>query len=107
MKKSQVNYRQIYDDILAKKFPEKIPDFQPLLKKRKLSELDIISLNEKIFGNSRETARINQKHRSYGNSTIFEILDYQKKYNLNNSQTANHFKISRNTIAKWKKDFIL
>jgi DNA-binding transcriptional regulator YiaG len=45
----------------------------------------------------------NQKFRSYKIPDIQKILDYQNKYQLNNSQFANHFQLSRNTVAKWKK----
>ena len=48
-----------------------------------------------------------QKFKSYDRQTIFEILDYQKKYKLNNSQLARHFKLSRNTITKWKRIFLV
>ena len=40
-------------------------------------------------------------------TTILEILQYQKNNNLNNNQLADHFKLSRNTITKWKKIYII
>ncbi|WP_419867928.1 helix-turn-helix domain-containing protein [Chryseobacterium sp. CT-SW4] len=100
----QPNYKKIYTDIINKKYPEKLTTCKTLLLKNKLSFLDVIKLNQKIFGNN-ETLSGNQRHRSYDVKTIFEILDYQKKHNLNNSQLAIHFKLSRNTVAKWKKNF--
>ena len=96
------NYKRIYFDILSKKYPEKKEECNSLLKKQNLSGLDVIWLNKKIFG----TDKINQQHRSYSKSDILIILDYQQKHKLNNSQLANHFKISRNTITKWKKMFL-
>ncbi|HUH25918.1 MAG TPA: helix-turn-helix domain-containing protein [Flavobacterium sp.] len=48
---------------------------------------------------------MNQKYRSYDKATIIEILNYQKKNGLNNTQLANHFKLSRNTVAKWERLF--
>lgn len=74
-----------------------------ILRKQKLSAIDILELNKRIFG---ETGK-NQKYRSYSKSDILQVLDYQKKYSLNNTQLALHFRLSRNTIAKWKKQFVI
>ncbi|MDH0658616.1 helix-turn-helix domain-containing protein [Empedobacter sp. GD03865] len=98
------NYKRIYSDILTKKYPEKKEVCSQINKKENLSVLDIISLNEKIFGTNPSH---NQKLRSYFKSDIIKILDYQKKHNLNNSQLASHFNLSRNTVAKWKKKFLV
>lgn len=97
-------YKKIYSDILAKKFPDKINEFEALLSKDYLSVLDIIQLNQRIFG-SEEIFTENQRLRSYDDPSIFKILEYQRKYKLNNTQLSNHFKLSRNTIAKWKRRF--
>lgn len=108
MKNSKPDYKRIYSDILNEKFPEKSSEFGKLLDKKQLSALDIINLNKKIFGiPDKEISEENQKTRSYSKSDILQILDYQKKYNLNNSQLARHFSLSRNSITKWKKMFIL
>ncbi len=107
MKNNQPNYRRIYSDILNK-HPEKKAECLPLLKKENLSVLDIIELNKIIFGIvDKQKQAENQKHRSYSKSDILKILDYQKKNNLNNTQLANNFSLSRNTIAKWKKMFLI
>lgn len=106
MERSQPNYRLIYHDIISIKCPGKKEECNPILNKKEISILDVIKLNMIIFGiNDKETQIFNQKHRSYDESTILEILDYQAKNNLNNTQLANHFKLSRNTVAKWKKHF--
>ncbi|MBB4804834.1 hypothetical protein HNP38_000106 [Chryseobacterium defluvii] len=101
-KSKSPDYRVIYTDIINKKYPHKKELCSSILEKKQLSNLDIINLNTKIFGLQ---AKENQKLRSYNKSTILYILDYQRKYKLNNSQLAKHFKLSRNTIAKWKKYF--
>lgn len=99
-------YKKIYTDILNKKFPDKKEECKSLLEKEILSVLDIIKLNQKIFGSSNKSAEnFNQKHRSYQNADILKVLDYQTKNKLNNTQVANYFKISRNTIAKWKNSY--
>lgn len=106
-KRHQPNYKNIYRDIILEKFPQKKDISKSILKKEELSILDIIKLNELISENSdKETAHFNQTLRSYDQSCIFEILDYQKKNKLNNTQLARHFKLSRNTVTKWKKLFI-
>ncbi len=97
------NYKRIYSDILNKRYPEKKEVCNPIIEKANLSAFDVIMLNEKIFGTN---TSYNQKLRSYSKSDIIRFLDYQKKHNLNNSQLANHFKLSRNTVAKLKKMFL-
>lgn len=98
------DYKKIYSDLLSKKYPHKSEECSILLNKDDLSILDIINLNKKIFGNQDvEIAKENQKHRSYNKETILQILEYQNKNRLNNTQLANHFHLSRNTVAKWKK----
>lgn len=100
------NYRKIYSDILERDFPHKIEKCRILLQKKSLSVMDILELNQRIFGmENRETEKFNQRHRSYNEAAIRQILDYQTKNKLNNMQLALHFKISRNTVAKWKKIF--
>ncbi|RNA61070.1 helix-turn-helix domain-containing protein [Chryseobacterium nematophagum] len=107
MKKSKVDYQRIFMDILNRKFPHKIEECSRLLNKKSLSVLEVIELNKKIFGLEDEaTEAFNQSHRSYSRSSILQILDFQKKNKLNNSQTAIHFRTSRHTIAKWKKRYL-
>ena len=107
MQKMTINYNKIYGDIIAKKYPQKKEECLTLLQKETLSAIDIIELNKRIFKDNKETEHINQKYRSYNKSDILKILDYQKKHKFNNSQLALHFKLSRNSVAKWKKMFLL
>lgn len=105
MEKILPDYKRIYTDILNKKFPHKQGECQSLLQKTYLSGLDIIALNKKIFNQDNFSARHNQKHRSYSDSDIMEMLEYQKKHKFNDSQLARHFSLSRNSVMKWKKMF--
>lgn len=108
MKTNTPDYKRIFKDILKMKYPEKKEECNDLLSKKELSMLDIIKLNQTIFKlRDKENFTFNQKHRSYNKKTILEILDYQKKHHLNNSQTAIHFNLSRNTLTKWQKMFQL
>lgn len=101
------DYKQIYTDIIEEKFPEKIDDIKIMRKIERISSaIDIITLNNLIFGKSELLTECgNQKLRSYDHKSIVNILEYQKKNKLNNAETANHFKMSRNTISKWKRIF--
>ncbi|MFP3675252.1 hypothetical protein SB724_20775, partial [Bacillus sp. SIMBA_031] len=76
--------------------------------KKRLTTQDVILLNSFIFGTRKESdaSKSNQKFKSYDKETVQYILKYQKINNLNNVQTAIYFKISRNTLAKWKKNFL-
>ncbi|WP_126652110.1 helix-turn-helix domain-containing protein [Chryseobacterium aureum] len=98
------NYKKIYTDMVLAKYPNKIEVCGNILNKESMSILDVITLNRILFETDNEIA--NQKLRSYDKRTVMEILNYQKKNKLNNIQTAMHFKLSRNTITKWKKSFL-
>ncbi len=104
IKKEGPDFRLIYSDIIHKEKPENMAEYQELLTKKHLSVIDILELNKKIFGGSEKAS---QKYRSYNKSDILHILKYQKKNNLNNIQLAKHFKLSRNSVARWKKMFIV
>lgn len=99
------NYTRIYQDIIEKKYPEKKEKCLYLLEKKKLTTREIILMNTLIFGMERssDTLENNGRFRSYDQETVKYILKYQIRNNLNNTQTASYFKISRNTLAKWKK----
>ncbi|WP_114819806.1 helix-turn-helix domain-containing protein [Chryseobacterium sp. KLBC 52] len=101
------DYKQIYTDILEEKFPEKLRDAVIRLKLETLhSAYDILKFNQLIFGEAEyEVGLNNQKLRSYDRESILRILSYQKRNGLTNVQVSHHFKISRNTIAKWKSIF--
>ena len=98
------NYKKIYTDLLNRKYPEKKQLCVYILNKPEIEALDVIELNELIFSGKKSNASKNQSFRSYDEQTVLKILNYQKKNRLNNIQLANHFKLSRNTVARWKKE---
>lgn len=101
------NYKRIYLDLIQAKYPEKAKSCEKILNKNVLSGMDIIKIEKIIHGKQdNDTYALNQKYKAYTKSVIFEILDYQKKNKLNNTQLAKHFDLSRNTVAKWKKLFL-
>lgn len=109
LKKTKINYpnyRKIFSDIIDTKFPDKRQECENLLNKQELSFLDIIKLDQKIFGEGdKDVKRFNQREKAYDNLSKKEILEYQIRNKLNNIQLASCFHLSRNTITKWKKEF--
>ena len=71
------NYKNIYLDIISKKFPSKTDTYEKILSKKILSNYDVIVLNKELFPNADHQAQ-NQKLESYTKETILKILDYQK-----------------------------
>ncbi|AZA83293.1 transposase [Chryseobacterium lactis] len=96
------DYQKIYSDIINKKYPDKKDVCEYLLEKQHLSVLEVIELNQRIFGS---TKKCSQKYRSYTESDILQMLDYQRKNQLNNTELAQYFSLSRNSVTKWKRQF--
>lgn len=101
-----VNYKKLYSDMIAYMYPNRLKEFQFILKKEKVNSFDIIIMQNKMLPQiSKEQLEVNQRFRSYDEKTIKKILQFQKDNLLTNTQLASHFKLSRNTVAKWKKIF--
>ncbi|WP_394674440.1 helix-turn-helix domain-containing protein [uncultured Chryseobacterium sp.] len=101
------DYKKICMDMIAMKYPEKACECQTIFIKKVINIMDVIKLDRIISGvQNRTDSHFNQKLKSYDPKTFLEILEYQKKNGLNNSQLAQHFKLSRNTVTKWKKMFL-
>lgn len=97
------DYKRIFSDMLELKYSEKKPVCKAYLNKKNLTQLDVLKVSELIRGsNHYGTKSFNQKHKAYNPETIRKILKYQKEYELNDSEVARHFKMSRNTLYKWK-----
>ncbi|MDH2207096.1 MULTISPECIES: helix-turn-helix domain-containing protein [Empedobacter] len=104
---NSINYKALYTDIINDLYPDELSLYQDILNKEQLSFFDISKLNRLIFlDKNRNNSKVNQKFKSYQEKDILFILDYQKINKLNNTQLAIHFKLSRNTVAKWKKNYI-
>ena len=100
------NYKKIFEDIILEMCPERKSEFTYYLNNDNFSIMEVIDLNQKIFGSEdKETSFFNQRHRSYDSETILHILAYQENQKLSNVQLANHFKLSRNTVSKWRKSY--
>ncbi|WP_276833339.1 helix-turn-helix domain-containing protein [Chryseobacterium cucumeris] len=107
-KEQTPDYRKIYNDMILMKYPDKAEVCKNILTKKSIGMLDVIKLNQILVGeSSKDTSELDGKLRSYDKETIFEILEYQKNNKLSNSELSRHFKLSRNSITKWKKYFYL
>ncbi|MBA5630495.1 helix-turn-helix domain-containing protein [Moheibacter lacus] len=105
---NQIKYKKIYSDLIKKKFPEKANLLKSYLHKKELSQLDVIEINQKIFGKSQEEySKTNQKLKAYNPEHIYQILEFQKTHQLNNTELAEHFNMSRNTVAAWKRKYLV
>jgi len=89
--------------MIQMKYPDKKELCLPLLSKEEFTELDVISISNLLNDNqSLSRNKFNQTHKSYSKKAIHEILNYQKEFGLSDFATAIHFKMSRNTLKKWK-----
>lgn len=101
------DYKRIYTDLIAACYPDKEEQCSYILSQNRLSAFDVIKLNKILTSNfEAEHDLSNQNFRSYDRVTILKILDYQKKNKLNNTEISKQFKLSRNTVAKWRKKFL-
>lgn len=98
------NYSKIYHDLLQAEYPEKLKDVKvtELLQNLNTSD-EVIKFNEKLFKQSKESLENNQKLRTYDRETMLKILMYQKQHGFSSNYISKKYKISRTTIAKWKK----
>ncbi|WP_241489200.1 helix-turn-helix domain-containing protein [Chryseobacterium indologenes] len=107
MMKNRPDYRKIYTDMVNERYPDKKGEIKSILSKENLSMMDVITCSSIISGKEDEkTFSFNQKHRFFDEYSILHILDFQKKNGYNNTQISRHFKLSRNTISKWKKRYL-
>lgn len=98
------NYKALYADLIQKKYPTRLKEIEKYLSKEILTALDVIQINDLIFSNKTKTKlKVDQQLRSYQKEEILAILKYQQKNSLNNTQLALRFRLSRNTVSKWKK----
>jgi response regulator of citrate/malate metabolism len=102
--KMRPNYSKIYHDLLQSEYPEKLKDVKvtELLQNLNTSD-EVIKFNEKLFKQSKESLENNQKLRTYDRETMLKILMYQKQHGFSSNYISKKYKISRTTIAKWKK----
>ncbi|SMO72788.1 hypothetical protein SAMN06265171_105282 [Chryseobacterium rhizoplanae] len=101
------DYKRIYTDLITLKYPHLMERCRVFLEKDHLMSYDVLKLSGIITGkDDHEAISFNARHKSYDPNTILRILDYQKKYKCSNLQLAQYFRLSRNTVAKWKKLFL-
>lgn len=98
------NYKKIYHDMLMASNPSKLDIKEVANKINNIkAAIDVTNLNEMLFGsNVQSTNEINQNLKAYDEQSVMKILRYQKEYKLNNTQTAITFKLSKNTLCRWR-----
>jgi DNA-binding transcriptional regulator YiaG len=98
-----INYTQLYIDMIASSFPEKMETkaVKKFLEGKKTA-MKVIEINQ-FISDSHQLE--NQKHQCYDKETILEIINYQADNELTNHQTATLYNISLVTLRKWKKHF--
>jgi hypothetical protein len=100
------NYTKIYKDLIAyrKLYDRMTPAIADRINNIKTAK-DILDIENYLFGNmtGENEQNINQQLKSYDEESIREILNDQKKNNLNNTQLAIKHNLSRNTVTRWKK----
>ena len=101
-------YQKLYADMIRDKYPDKENLLKQFLKKESWTTLDVIEVNDLLFGldKNKNSVRRAMKHRAYDEESVKQILEYQKKNKLNNTQLANKYNLSRNTVKKWKDIFM-
>jgi DNA-binding transcriptional regulator YiaG len=99
------DYIKIYSDIINNNFPEKRHLLKHFVHKDFLKTIDVIKINQMIFGESKKSKSRNAKHKSYDEKSIEEILKYQKRNKYSNVYIANMYNISSNTLTAWKKKY--
>ena len=107
----KVNYISLYTDFIndnnSLQNKTKIKLLKHINNQQELSVKKIIKINS-IIKNDIASGKNNKKTqqlKAYDYDFVQQTLDYQKKYNLSNNNISIEFKLSRNTIAKWKKHF--
>lgn len=100
-------YRKLYADMIRDKYPECEALCKHYFKKQHWTALDVLEVNQLLFSKkkNKQGVSVDQKHRAYDEESIKQILLYQQKNGLNNSQIANKYGLSRNTISKWRRLF--
>ena len=98
------NYKAIFQDLAQQQFGEDIPlDIENKIEHLS-NHLDVLEVNKLIFNqnySSKETAQM----KAYDRASIEKVLQIQEKDSLSNREIALMFHFSRNTIAKWRKEY--
>ncbi|MCD9855717.1 hypothetical protein LUD75_13420 [Epilithonimonas sp. JDS] len=96
------NYTKIYldlikfrkkDDVISDSLLEKINNIK-IVK-------DVLEIERELFKN--DNSAYNQKLRCYDEKTVKSILEHQRLNKITNTELGQKYKVSRNTIAKWRK----
>lgn len=106
-KENRPLYHKIYTDMIRDKYPDREENCRDYLNKKNWTALDVIRVNMILFSKKQGHKEIlsGQRHRAYDEESIKQMLQDQKENMLNNKELSTKYKLSRNTVAKWKKIF--
>lgn len=72
-----------------------------------MSIIGVLRFNKLLFGNESIQNKTNNQYKAYDLDTVVYILEYQKEFNLSNTEISIMFSVSRNTITRWKKLYLI
>ena len=110
--KKKVNYKRLYRDFL-RDINALIPKYKRTVIIKELAktnlgftELNLINvLISESLGSTLKDSKMYQQLKTYDRPFIHKILHEQGAYGLSDYQLSSMYKVSRNTLAKWKKMF--
>lgn len=110
---NKVNYKRLYFDFISEQRDLSVYDklrltrlvnstLNPSFSFKQLYEINhLIRKSLKVKNDKANNNSLN----AYDEAYILEILAYQKEYDLSDSAVSLMFKVSRTTLASWKKCF--
>jgi len=112
-KRSEVSFKALYFDFLKQtpnlsfELKVELKEYLQLLSKDNLSTKDLMKLNSIIKQNTsyKTDEKRYQQLKSYDEDYILDILEYQRINKLSDRYVCISNKLSRNTLAKWKKRY--
>lgn len=109
-----INYELLYTDFVTESVHFSEQEKAEMLKeltgngKERITYKTLLRLNG-IIARKVRREHLQSKYatqlKAYDRPFIQSVLKYQKKYGLTNSDISKQFKISRNTVNRWKKVF--
>ena len=98
------DYLLIFQDLAKERYKDLVPNHIQERIENLNNHLDVLEVNKLIFNqnySSKETAQM----KAYDRASIEKVLKIQEKDSLSNREIATMFHLSRNTIAKWRKEY--
>lgn len=105
-----IGYKNIYTDLIYES--KYIDTVSQTFLQSQINQIktfrDVLRINQELRKGkqlNQDDLKINQQLKSYDKNMILNILEEQKKFGLTNLDISKKYKMSRNTIAKWRRVF--